>query len=217
MGILPSANALDSELPATARIPPDPTTGTAGQVVAVNTGATAFELVDQTGGMGGGSTTYLGLTDTPSAFGTAGQVVTVNTGGDALVFADAGSGGTGDITAVNTANNSGLAGGVTTGAANLSLDIANLQTAGGSPSTTDQIALVQDVTNSSETRKVTVDSLFTTFASTGIGALAGGAPLLRPDRDCGHLRFLAPGDDNLYHRRCRVTRMNARTDGTQLA
>ena len=154
-------------------------TGTAGQVCAVNTGATAYELADQTGA-GGGSTTYLGLTDTPTAFGTAGQVVAVNTGGDGLVFEDAGGGtGTGDITAVNTANNSGLAGGVTTGAANLSLDIANLQTAGGSPSTTDQIALA-DITNSNETRKVTVDSLFTVNASTGIGALAGGAHFFDP-------------------------------------
>ena len=100
----------------TGRLCPDAATGTAGQVCAVNTGTTAYELVAQTGG-GGGSTTYLGLTDTPTAFGTAGQLVAVNTGGDALVFTDAGAGGAGDITAVTTANNSGLAGGVTTGAA----------------------------------------------------------------------------------------------------
>ena len=86
----------------TGRLCPDAATGTAGQVCAVNTGTTAYELVDQTGG-GGGSTTYLGLTDTPTAFGTAGQLVAVNTGGDALVFTDAGAGGAGDITVGHTA------------------------------------------------------------------------------------------------------------------
>ena len=62
----------------TGRLCPDAATGTAGQVCAVNTGTTAYELVDQTGGGGGDD---------------------------------------GDITAVTTANNSGLAGGVTIGAA----------------------------------------------------------------------------------------------------
>ena len=165
----------------TGRLCPDAATGTAGQVCAVNTGATAYELVDQTGGDGGGSTTYLGLTDTPAAFGTAGQVVAVNTGGDALVFTDAGAGGAGDITAVTTANNTGLAGGASTGAVALELDIANLPevTAVTSISTTDRVA-VESVVNSSETRKVTLDNIFTDFASTGIGALAGGGHFFDP-------------------------------------
>ena len=60
----------------TGRLCPDAATGTAGQVCAVNTGTTAYELVDQTGG----------------------------------------GGGDGDITAVTTPNNRGLAGGAETGA-----------------------------------------------------------------------------------------------------
>ena len=41
----------------------------------------------------GGSSAFLDLTDTPSAFGTAGQVAAVNAAGDGLIFADAGGGG----------------------------------------------------------------------------------------------------------------------------
>ena len=111
----------------------------------------------------------------------------VNTGGDALVFTDAGAGGAGDITAVTTANNSGLAGGVTTGAADLSLNVANLPevTAVTSISTTDRVA-VESIVNSSETRKVTLDNIFTDFASTGIGALGRWWAFLRSDRDRGY-------------------------------
>ena len=179
----------------TGRLCPDAATGTAGQVCAVNTGTTAYELVDQTGG-GAGSTTYLGLTDTPTAFGTAGQLVAVNTGGDALVFTDAGAGGAGDITAVTTANNSGLAGGVTTGAADLSLNVANLQevTAVTAISTTDKVA-VESIVNSNETRKVTLDNIFTDFASTGIGALAGGGHFFDPTEIVG--TAVVAQDDNL--------------------
>ena len=108
--------------------------------------------------------------------GTAGQVCSVNTATDAYELADGGAGGTGDITAVTTANNSGLAGGVTTGAADLSLDVANLQ-AVTSVAVGDLVA-IQDLTNSGATRKVTLDDVFTTFASTGIGALAGGGHFL---------------------------------------
>ena len=40
----------------------------------------------RTGGSGGGSSTFLDLTDTPVAFGTAGQVAAVNSAADALEF-----------------------------------------------------------------------------------------------------------------------------------
>ena len=56
----------------------------------------------QTPGTGGegGSSTFTGLTDTPSAFGTTGQVPVVNAAGNALEFADQtggeGGGGSGD-------------------------------------------------------------------------------------------------------------------------
>ena len=134
----------------TGRLCPDASTGTAGQVCAVNTGATAYVLEDQ-------------------------------------------ATGTGDITAVTTANNSGLAGGVATGAAALSLDVANLQ-AVTSVAVDDSIA-IQDLTDSSATRKATLNNVFTTFASTGIGALAGGGHFFDPTEIVG-TTVVAP-DDNL--------------------
>ena len=64
----------------------------------------------RTGG-GGGSATFLGLTDTPAAFGTTGQVAAINAGVDALEFVDQTGGGgftttdffSGDI-AIGTSN-----------------------------------------------------------------------------------------------------------------
>ena len=52
----------------------------------------------RTGGGGTGTSTWLGLTDTPAAFGTAGQVSAVNTAEDGLEFVDqtGGGGGTDD-------------------------------------------------------------------------------------------------------------------------
>ena len=89
--------------------------------------------------------------------------------------------GTGDITAVTTANNSGLAGGALVGQVPLELDIANLEavTSVTSISTTDTVA-IESIVNSNETRKVTLDNIFTDFASTGIGALAGGGHFFDP-------------------------------------
>ena len=66
--VLPLVTATDAGLlPTTGRICPDPTTGTAGQVCAINTAADAYELVDS-----GGSTTTRtvlldGVTYTPGA------------------------------------------------------------------------------------------------------------------------------------------------------
>ena len=59
----------------------------------------------------------------------------------------------------------------------LSLDVANLQ-AVTSVAVGDRPVAIQDLTNSNATRKVTLDDVFTTFASTGIGALAGGGHFL---------------------------------------
>ena len=56
--------------------------GTAGQLVAVNGGATALEFINAPTG---GTSTFLGLTDTPSSF-TAFQAVRANSGGTALEF-----------------------------------------------------------------------------------------------------------------------------------
>ena len=111
--------------------------------------------------------------------GTDDQVCGVSGGAYALIDqTGGGGGGDGDITAVTTANNEGLAGGCTTGACALSLDVANLQ-AITSVAVDDSIA-VQDLTDSSATRRVTLDNVFTTFASTGIGALAGGGHFFDP-------------------------------------
>ena len=53
------------------------------------------DRVDVLAEEGGGSESFLGLTDTPAALGTAGQIVIVNAAEDALEFTDAGMGGGG--------------------------------------------------------------------------------------------------------------------------
>ena len=62
--------------------------GTAGQVLAKASGTDYdTEWIDNTGG-GGGSATFIGLTDTPGAF-VASRIVSVNAAGDALEFPSA--------------------------------------------------------------------------------------------------------------------------------
>ena len=51
-----------------------------------------YSWVAQSGG-GGGSSTIIGLSDTPSSFGTAGQALVVNSGADGLIFDDISGGG----------------------------------------------------------------------------------------------------------------------------
>lgn len=60
--------------------------GTAGQHVAVNSGATALEFVAAPSG--GGADDFTDLNDTPNSLGTAGQTLQVNSGATALEFAD---------------------------------------------------------------------------------------------------------------------------------
>ena len=74
--------------------------GTANQVLAVNSGATALEYVVPSSG----ETTFIGLTDTPSSFGTSGQILKVNSGATGLEFADEASGGGGSFSAINVAS-----------------------------------------------------------------------------------------------------------------
>ncbi|MNV11357.1 hypothetical protein D3C71_1019200 [compost metagenome] len=57
----------------------------AGKFVRVNAGGTGLEFA----AAAGGSTTFLALTDTPSAFAGAGKFVRTNTGNNALEFVDA--------------------------------------------------------------------------------------------------------------------------------
>ena len=139
----------------TGRLCPDAATGTAGQVCAVNTGTTAYELVDQT----------------------------------------AGGGGDGDITAVTTANNRGLAGGVTTGAAALSLDVANLQVTAVTSVAVDDSVAIQDLTIAAQRAKSRSITSSRTFASTGIGALAGGGHFFDPTEIVG--TSVVAANDNL--------------------
>ena len=64
----------------------------AGQILSWN-GTDFVWVADQTGSSG--SSTFVGLTDTPSSMGTAGQFIAVNSGGTALEFVAAPSGGGG--------------------------------------------------------------------------------------------------------------------------
>ena len=59
--------------------------GEAGQIMQVNSGATALEFVNQ---QSGGATTFTGLTDTESVLGSSGQIIEVNEDGDGLEFVD---------------------------------------------------------------------------------------------------------------------------------
>ena len=101
------------------------------------------------------ATTFIALTDTPTTI-TADECVKGNTAGDALTFsACATGGGTGDITAVGTAANSGLAGGADSGDVDLIMDVANLvgqtNVAGGDH-------LPFDDTSASVTKRITVQN-----------------------------------------------------------
>lgn len=79
-----------------------PTTdGSADQVLKTDgSGTLSFATVSG----GSGSSTFIGLSDTPSSFGTAGQILKVNSGATALEFADESSGGGGSFSAINVAS-----------------------------------------------------------------------------------------------------------------
>ena len=70
----------------------DTTVSNAAGRTANEPSSTNNNWIQLNGGTGGGSSTFLGLTDTPSTFGNAGQVVAVNSGGTGLIFADASGG-----------------------------------------------------------------------------------------------------------------------------
>jgi len=72
---------------------PVPPIGSAGQALVVNSGGDGLEFSNVSGSGGSGSSTFTGLTDTPSSFsGQGSKVVSVNSGGTALEFTTVSSG-----------------------------------------------------------------------------------------------------------------------------
>ena len=80
--------------------------------------------------------------------------------------------GGGDITAVNTASNSGLAGGSTAGAVSLSADVDNATVAVG---TTADYVLIQDVDDSDALKKSLVSSFLTGYLPLTGGTISGAS------------------------------------------
>ena len=80
--------------------------------------------------------------------------------------------GTGDITAVNTPNNSGLSGGDTTGDVDLAIDINNLPAV--TSVTTGDHFLIADFTDSNANKKITADHFGTHLAGTGLDSTTTG-------------------------------------------
>jgi hypothetical protein len=82
------------------------------KVVRVNATETGFELV--TPASGGGSSTFIGLTDVPASYtGSGGRVVAVNSGATALEFVAAPAAGAGGSTTQVQYNNTGTLSGAT--------------------------------------------------------------------------------------------------------
>ena len=89
----------------------------------------------------------------------------------ALIAANSGGGGTGDITGITTASNSGLAGGVTSGTATLTLDLSNL-TGQGNIAGGDHLPF--DDVSASVSKRITLANLASHLAGTNLTASAGG-------------------------------------------
>ena len=98
--------------------------------------------------------------------------IVLDTGG--LEFSDGTtmttSPGAGDITAVNTAANTGLAGGATSGAVSLTADVDNATVAVG---TTADYVLIQDVDDSDALKKSLVSSFLTGYLPLSGGTMTG--------------------------------------------
>ena len=98
--------------------------------------------------------------------------IVLDTGG--LEFSDGTtmttSPGAGDITAVNTAANTGLAGGATSGAVSLTADVDNATVAVG---TTAEYVLIQDVDDSDALKKSLVSSFLTGYLPLSGGTMTG--------------------------------------------
>ena len=111
--------------------------------------------------------------------GTDTQVLTRTATGKAWMDVAGGGGGTGDITAVTTASGSGLSGGVTTGAADLALDIAGLTNLSSTALADNDILFIGDVSDAADPRKhLTVGGLMS-FATAGESTTDSGGGKIR--------------------------------------
>ena len=141
--------------------------------------------VTGTGTEGGGTNYYVDDVD----LSLSGSTLRVNLGrvgigdiSDTISLASLG-GGTGDITAVNTPNNSGLSGGVTSGEATLELDVENLTT--GTPVASDHLAYSDRSLSGDPTRRATIQTI---LALGGTGSGWSQWTQVDPPRDV-HLGF----------------------------
>ena len=105
-----------------------------------------------------------------------GDVATADGAGRITWETPSGGGGTGDITAVTTANNSGLAGGADSGDADLSLHANNLPTV-TSIATGDHL-VVADASDSNATKRITVNNFGPHLAGTGLDSTSTGQLVL---------------------------------------
>ena len=104
-----------------------------------------------------------------------GDVATAD-GAGRITWETPSGGGTGDITAVTTANNSGLAGGADSGDADLSLHANNLPTV-TSIATGDHL-VVADASDSNATKRITVNNFGPHLAGTGLDSTSTGQLVL---------------------------------------
>ena len=119
----------------------------------------------------------------------AGSNITITPSGDDITIAATAA--SGDITAVNTNLDSGLSGGVTTGAATISVDLDNL----GSDTVdvaADSFAFI-DATNSDGTRKDTIADLVSAMAGTGLSASSGVLSVSATDNNTTYTISAADG------------------------
>ena len=158
--------------------------GGAGDITSIITGSAS----GLSGGATSGDVTLAiaddGVTEARLSMGNdpaTNQVITWN--GTEMRWADpgGGGGGTGDITAVTTASNSGLQGGATTGAVALSFDFDSLPDITGANVFVGDLFVIRDANGGTNPYKsITQQHLATTFADNVTIQQSGGELRIRP-------------------------------------